>query len=64
MSTKTSGTVPSTEPESKAKAEEAPKQLNPGGYPCNDCGITFRTPEELEEHSSKNSGKKAAEHIQ
>lgn len=46
--------------------EEPRKDLDPRGYSCNDCGITFRTPEELEAHKKKNEseGKKGTEHIQ
>jgi len=59
--------VPPTEPAAGTAAEQ-PKQeqrdLNPGGYPCNACGITFRTPEELKAHEEKNAGKEGSQHIQ
>lgn len=57
-------TQPPSDTAEQPKVEEPRKDLNPGGYPCNDCGLTFRTPEEHDEHKSKNSGKAGSEHVQ
>jgi len=67
----TQATTPPTEPpaadtapEQQQPEQQEKRDLAPGGYPCNACGITFRTPEELEAHTQKNAGKEGSEHIQ
>jgi hypothetical protein len=56
-------TTTTTDTEKQEQVIE-PEQLNPGGYACQTCGITFRTPEELKDHEQKNSDKEADKHVQ
>ena len=53
--------APSTE---QPQEQQEQRDLAPGGSPCNTCGVTFRTPEELKEHESKNAGKEREQHVQ